>query len=49
MGAEQLTRRRFVQGLAAGGAVAGLGRWEALAWAAQPGAGASCGGRAWTS
>ena len=36
MGAEQLTRRRFVQGLAAGGAVAGLGRWEALAWAARP-------------
>ena len=36
MGAEQLTRRRFVQGLAAGGAVAGLGRWEALARAAQP-------------
>ena len=36
MGAEQLTRRRFVQGLAAGGAVAGLGRWEALARAARP-------------
>ena len=36
MSAEQLTRRRFVQGLAAGGVVAGLGRWEALARAAQP-------------
>ena len=36
MSAEQLTRRRFVQGLAAGGAVAGLGRWEAPARAAQP-------------
>ena len=33
MGSETLTRRRFVQGLAAGGVVAGLGDWKAPAWA----------------
>ena len=35
MAAERWTRRRFVQGLAAGGALAGLGRWDVPAWARQ--------------
>ena len=30
-----LSRRRFVQGLVAGGAVAGLGLWPKLSWALQ--------------
>ena len=32
MSTERWTRRRFVQGLVAGGVVGGLGRWDALAW-----------------
>jgi CopA family copper-resistance protein len=32
MSTERWTRRRFVQGLVAGGVVSGLGRWDALAW-----------------
>lgn len=35
MAVERWTRRRFVQGLAAGGALAGLGRWDGPAWARQ--------------
>ena len=31
------SRRRFVQGLAAGGAIAGLGLWPKPSWAAVPG------------
>jgi CopA family copper-resistance protein len=33
MATERWTRRRFVQGLAAGGVAAGLGRWNLPAWA----------------
>ena len=33
MSAGQLSRRRFVRGLAAGGVVTALGRWHGLAWA----------------
>ena len=34
-GCGRWTRRRFVQGVAAGGVMAGLGNWTALAWARQ--------------
>ena len=39
-GARSMSRRRFVQGLAGGGAVAGLGLWPRQSWSLQsPGAG----------